>query len=501
MSNGQYEQNLPEARILMNSMRAMGYSFESALADVIDNSIAACADVIKILLPSSSAEKQVFIFDNGSGMDYAELFEAMRYGSNIKSRKEQDLGRFGLGLKSASLSQCRKLTVISKKNNTITGMQWDIDYIEEKNDWLVKILTSDEINSSPCIELFNAIEHGTLLIWDNFDTLDLSRGSVYSCIERKISSLDKYLSLIFHRFMSGSEGKKISFYINQKKLSPLDPFLTGHPKTTKNEPIAIPIYDSKGVERMIDAQAFILPHHSDLSPDDQTLLGGYESMKTQQGFYIYRNRRLIIWGSWFGMPKEELSKYARIKVDIPNTLDDIWQIDIKKQHAAIPSSIQASLRRAIEKAKGQSKKKNIHRGSKKADEVKLWYPVNNRGKFEFRINRESSIFHLLSGLDEKSRQTVDLLLDEIENMLPYIDIYNGMAQGNIDTPSDAVDENRLFEIEELALMIWNIHENAGETDVDVILDKIFSTEPFCDYKNHLYDKIKSIKTYGDIKNA
>ena len=215
MSHDKYEQNLPEARILMNSMRAMGYSFESALADVIDNSIAADADTIKILLPSSSAEKQVCIFDNGSGMDYAELFEAIRYGSNIKNRKEQDLGRFGLGLKSASLSQCRKLTVISKKNNSMTGMQWDIDYIEKENDWLVKILTSDEINCAPRIELLNTVEHGTLLIWDNFDTFDLSRGSVYSCIERKISSLDNYLSLIFHRFMSGSEGKKISFYIER----------------------------------------------------------------------------------------------------------------------------------------------------------------------------------------------------------------------------------------------------------------------------------------------
>ena len=126
------KRNLPEANILMNSMRAMGYTFESAVADVIDNSICAGAQNIKILMPLSPLEKDVCIFDDGSGMSPAELMEAMKYGSNVPDRKSNDLGRFGLGLKSASLSQCRKLTVVSKKDNIVSALQWDLDFVEKK---------------------------------------------------------------------------------------------------------------------------------------------------------------------------------------------------------------------------------------------------------------------------------------------------------------------------------------------------------------------------------
>jgi hypothetical protein len=495
-----YIQNLPEADILMNSMRSMGYSFESAVADVIDNSIAAEADTIRILMPQNDSEDKVFIFDNGSGMDREELIEAMRYGSNIRSRNEHDLGRFGLGLKSASLSQCRRLTVISMKNETMTGMQWDIDFVLAKKDWLLRILSPDEIVNFPRVELFEEIRHGTLVIWEGFDTLDSSRFSIGRCLNDKIIALDAHLSLIFHRFMDSPSESKIDFYINQKKLSPLDPFLSKHKKTKCGDDIIVDIPDSGRVIRRVEAKPFILPHYSDLTEEDRKLLGGIERMKTEQGFYVYRNRRLIVWGSWFGMrPTEELSKYARIKVDIPNTLDDVWQIDIRKQRAVIPGPVRARLTKAVEKSIETSIKQNKFRGSgKKLEKAKLWYAVNNRGKYEFRINRDALIFHLLQNLDDRSRHAVELVLDEIEKLLPYNDIYITMAEGC--GPADRkpsvndVDEERLTEVEALALMLWNILESSGKTDPDDILETIFSSEPFIDYRDCLSEKIKKIKT-------
>lgn len=482
------KRNLPEANILMNSMRAMGYTFESAVADVIDNSICAGAQNIKILMPLSPLEKDVCIFDDGSGMSPAELMEAMKYGSNVPDRKSNDLGRFGLGLKSASLSQCRKLTVVSKKDNIVSALQWDLDFVEKKKDWVVKELSEAEIQSLPHIDHIADIKHGTGVIWSDFDTLDTTRGSIYTCLNKQIQPLCTHLSLIFHRFLQGEETEKINIFINFHELVPLDPFLHRHKKTRINKEISIPVIDSNGQEQMIRAQTFNLPHLHDLSPEDQKLLGGIESMKTQQGFYVYRGLRLIIWGSWFGMPREEIFKYARVKVDIPNTLDDIWHIDIKKQNATIPRKIRDRLKNAVLEVTQQSQKKITYRGSKAPMEKRLWFPVNNRGISEFRINRDSSLFGLLSGADEKSRKYFDLILDEIEKSIPYNDIYNEMAQhGN--SPADLpMDEDRLASIECLVQMLLKSEMEAGATDRKVVLEKIFSDEPFRSFPE-LYEKL------------
>lgn len=494
------KKNTPEANILMNSMRAMGYTFESAIADVIDNSICAYATIVKVFIPSSRKEKCICIFDNGKGMDENELLEAMKYGSNIGERQTHDLGRFGLGLKSASLSQCRLLTVVSKKNSIVSALQWDLDYVEEKKDWLVKVLSMEEIQTYPYIDNLLKIEHGTCVYWENFDTIDTSKESEFTCLARKMPSLEKHLSLVFHRFMDATEGTPVSFYINFNKIAPLDPFLSNHKKTTKNEIIDIPIRDSRGIERLVTAQAFILPHICDLSPKDKDLLGGVDTMKTQQGFYVYRNRRLIIGGSWFGMPKDELNKYARIKVDIPNTLDDIWHIDIKKQHATIPSLVKDRLKKAIEKAQGQSEKKSSFRGTKKKNDVRLWYPTDNRGVPVFRINRSASIFELLKGVDEKSHQLFDTVLDEIEKMIPYNDIYLAVAHGSIITKKDQqLSNERLSELESEAVLIANQLYCQGVIDKEEIFKIIFSTEPFCDHKAEILARLNN--TEEDPQNA
>ena len=120
-------------------MRSMGYNFESAVADVVDNSISAGCSNVRICFPSDPLNIFVGILDNGKGLSREDLFKAMRYGSesSLSVRNLDDLGRFGLGLKSASLSQCKKLTVVSKQGDSISAFCWDFDYIAEKKDWLV----------------------------------------------------------------------------------------------------------------------------------------------------------------------------------------------------------------------------------------------------------------------------------------------------------------------------------------------------------------------------
>ena len=334
MPKPHYEKNIPAADTLMKSMRSMGYSFESAIADIIDNSISAKAHNIHILFPVDPLKDvAVGIWDDGLGMTSDELFEAMRYGSSSAEaeREATDLGRFGLGLKSASLSQCRILTVVSKKDNNVSAYSWDFNYIMESREWYVRKLSQSEIKELPYSHTLREMEHGTLVLWQDFDVISKScDGQIFDRLMELKNSVDEYIGLIFHRYISSSNPKeKISILINNHKVKALDPFLESHTKVTTKKERTIAVNDSNGIEQLIRVKLYVLPFISDLTDKDKKLIGGVENLRTKQGFYIYRNKRLIIWGTWFNMkPKGELTKNARVRVDIPNTLDDLSLIHI-----------------------------------------------------------------------------------------------------------------------------------------------------------------------------
>lgn len=158
--------HIPQADMLMGSMRSMGYSFETALADVIDNSISADAKSIKVLFPNSPFERAaVSILDDGNGMPKDKLLEAMRYGSTSSEdvRAINDLGRFGLGLKSASLSQCRMLTAVSYWDGKVAAYRWDYNYILQTKAWYVLSLTQAEIAELPYFDQLKVQKRGTYM--------------------------------------------------------------------------------------------------------------------------------------------------------------------------------------------------------------------------------------------------------------------------------------------------------------------------------------------------
>ena len=137
----QVRETPPFAPVLMESTRAIGYSLEAAIADIIDNSVAAKAGKVQLsFFPVGDA--YVSILDNGTGMDDAQMNIAMQYGSKspTETRDSSDLGRYGLGLKTASLSQCRVLTVISKQGDQVIGRRWDLDYVIKTGAWSLLIL-------------------------------------------------------------------------------------------------------------------------------------------------------------------------------------------------------------------------------------------------------------------------------------------------------------------------------------------------------------------------
>lgn len=477
-----YKENQPTADVLMTSMRSMGYSFESAIADIIDNSIAKQATRIDLKFPLNPAEEPyVAICDNGTGMTSQSLYNAMKYGSETEcdERDVNDLGRFGLGLKSASLSQCRKLTVISKKDGIISAYDWNLDHVIKEKSWKVAEYSQEEIQSIKFSNYLDEIEHGTVVLWEIFDIIEKSSGQIYAELSKLQQSTAEYISLIFHRYLN-RERNRVEIYSNNYRILGLDPFLESHPKTDPRRKIVLPIKDSKGIERMVCVQPFVLPFQKDLSAEDKKLSGGIENYRSKQGFYVYRNERLIIWGTWFGRHRDELTKYARIKVDIPNTLDDIWQIDIKKQTAKIPSIIKQQLTKAVDEAMDLAVKKQKHRGRiEKVDEDVdyIWDRIQCRDNvFTYRINRDSKVFDLIKNkVTDDIWNQIDMVFEEIENTVPYQQIYIDKSQNKV---QEELSEERLAEIKSKAEMLLKIALSFENTTKEDAIEELLKSEPF-----------------------
>lgn len=486
---GKYIENTPEAGSLMGSMRSIGYSFETAIADIMDNSISADCQTIHLFFPTDAMDCFVSILDDGYGMSKETLFKAMRYGSSAceDDRTEKDMGRFGLGMKSASLSQCRILTAVTKHKNKLSAYRWDYNVIQGQTKWLLEELTSAEIKQVPHIDDLANQKQGTLVVWQDFDVISkASNGLVYSTLREYMGKMENYVGLIFHRFISSpNKEDKITIFVNKNKVEALDPFLEKHSKTNRRKEIDLTIPDKDGIERHIVVQPFILPFVKDLTDKDIRKLGGVENMRVKQGFYIYRNKRLIIWGTWYGMQRSELTKNARIRVDIPNTLDDIWSIDIKKQNATIPTMIQRRLKRAVEDAMNISVRQQTHRGRKENVDESINYVWNrmegrDENHYFYEINRETELFKFVkSKMSDEIYSYVEMLIDEIEKGVPFQQMYIDSANNSIETD---LSKERELELLQKAIILVDNYIPLG-LDAKTIIDTIvLADESFCTHK-------------------
>ena len=349
-------QQPPQAHSLISATRHIGYSLEAAVADLVDNSIAADAKTVDVDF-EDSLNSYIAIIDDGEGMTADELTSAMQYGSAdpAQARSEKDLGRYGLGLKTASMSQCRVMTVISKKNGEIAARRWDLDYIAKHKDvvWPLIILEKDEWKDLPGVEVLKNRKSGTVVLWQSIDF-----GGSYDemTFDDEMCKMSEHLALVFHRYIYGEEGiHKIKIRINGNALKPKDPFLQyvengkqGH-QCKATQPLGF------GKSR-ITLQAFTLPHDKELTPEMRDVLGTGKALRRTQGFYIYRNKRLITYGHWFGLKAQgEFFKLARVKVDIPNSVDMKWSLDVKKSIAIPPKQIVAHLRAYVDSVVKQSR--------------------------------------------------------------------------------------------------------------------------------------------------
>lgn len=483
---------LPYAPILVESTRSKGYSFETALADIIDNSIGKNAHEIHIRFDSATPQ-YIAIIDDGCGMNIQDLITAMRYGSQSSNeeRDPNDLGRFGLGLKMASLSQCRRLTVVTKQDDKIHAAQWDLDYIIAKGDWVLKCFDESECNSLRFIDELKALKSGTVVIWEEFDRMlnGVNETQKPKVFDEKIEIARNHVSLVFHRY-TGDENpnKRIKICFNNEKIEPIDPFLSYHPAT---QPLVEQTLLVEGSS--IKVKPYILPYSSKLSTKDKKMLGDLSDLRQNQGFYVYRNKRLIIWGTWFRLIKQyELNKLARVRVDIPNSLDSLWEIDIKKSVASLPDIIKKNLVGIVENTVGRSERVYRYRGRKVSDDdlQHVWNPIDNRGCFQYLINRDLPLYKKLEEcLDEEGIHYLDSLIKTVEDAFPYGDVYFRLAKSENAVQTSSLEFEEAYKV--ASDMIKSIKDIGG--DVETFLGTMDKIDFFIKYPE-VVEKVK--EEYG-----
>lgn len=449
----------PQAASLAESLRAFGYELPTALADLVDNSITAGARHVWIDFHWDGENSAISVTDDGAGMTAEALIAAMRPGSQnpLKDRDPKDLGRFGLGLKTASFSQCRRVTVRSQKRPGDAATRcWDLDHIARVNDW--QLLRSGNAAAETHFHRLAKLSHGTTVLWQNLDRLvtgtatDNSKQQNYFL--HRAEGVRQHLGMVFHQLMVGH--KPVALLLNERVIPTWDPFLAGEPATQK-----LAVTRLKLRQSVIEVQPFVLPHQSKISSKkNHEAAAGPRGWNAHQGFYIYRGRRLLVPGDWLGLgwAKEEHYKLARIRIEIPNSLDHDWDIDVTKSRATPPALLRDEIRRIGERTRSIAKLVYSHRGAKltskaEAERVLLWEPIAKHDKTFYRLNRDHTLLkRAMAGAADKPALNALLRLIEETIPFPHITISNSDKPGSLPGPFDHSSDSQIYGIMEQAYL-------------------------------------------------
>ncbi len=465
----------PRPSAIINSLRAIGYSFNTAIADIIDNSIAAGATQVHVSFDIDPP--WVAIVDNGSGMSRDELILAMQHGGAGPNdpRSPEDLGRYGLGLKTASLSQCRRLTVVSSKRGVVSAARWDLAEVERRDNWVLLLPRHDDIRALPGFSELMQFDHGTLVLWEDFDRATAGEANKAAALQKLVLGCEEHLGLVFHRYLAPEIGKGLELTVNRRQVTAADPFMKDNPYTelAGEETQFVDGYK-------VGIKAYILPHISRITHNELERSGGKDRLRDAQGFYIYRNRRLIIGGTWFRLlGRDELTRLARIQIDIPNALDHLWGLDVKKSTAHPPEVIRRILRQIIGVVAQKSVNVFQERRRKKANDptTYIWEHSRVRDAVRYDINRNHPLISgFLDGLAPKQRAAMNRILDTIEYTLPIRQIYVDQASNESIDQGSAQNEDQLRDL--LADLLAGC---ASDSERQQVLEGLRRLEPFSTY--------------------
>lgn len=467
---------IPEAGPMIESFRAIGYSIEAAVADIADNSISAQAKNVWVNFEWKGNDSWLSITDDGYGMNNDELVQAMRPGSKnpLDDRNSRDLGRFGLGLKTASFSQCRMLSVISKKEDFHSVYwTWDLNFVNKTGKWdLLRYLPDNKFEAD-----IEKIKSGTIIVWNDIDRLVKNFHTDNTKSLEKfllvMEQVKKHLAMVFHRYI---ENGKVKIHFQDRIVEPWNPFLSQE-STTQEFP------EESLLNGRVTVKGFVLPHKSKINEELYKNAEGPKGWNEQQGFYVYRNERLILAGDWLGLfRKEEHYKLARLKVDLPNNLDAEWQIDIKKSVARIPLLVRDQLKAYAGQVRNQAVEVYRHKGRNVKQLpgqkfVPLWVDHKRGEKWFYKINREHPLLEKIKeqAVSEPER-AIEMLIRFIEETIPTKAIYikESTEEDGLGKPFEGIDQEP---IRKIIRQMYDKLVSEGNSD-EKAKAIIFNIEPF-----------------------
>ncbi|OEU42603.1 ATP-binding protein [Methanosarcina sp. Ant1] len=479
-----YDLVQPKPGAMIEALRAFGYNLETAIADLIDNSITACSKNVWLNFNWKGKNSTISIKDDGYGMNEEKLVNSMRLGSKnpLEDRDTDDLGRFGFGLKTASFSQCRKLTVGSKDiGSNLSVRCWDLSYVSNSEEWrLLKVDPNSQRNLFSDLE---SMESGTIVLWENIDNLvkgnSTDDNKSHKLFLERIENVEKHLSMTFHKYLEAKNG--LNIWMGNKKIKPWNPFLQYHTATQHLCDENLVLYDGK-----ISVNSFVLPHRSKL--DDQTyeVTGGIRGWNDHQGFYVYRNKRLIVPGDWLGLgfPKDDVHKLARIEVNIPNSMDSDWKIDVKKSVARPPSILRDELKKIARITRERAEQVYWYRGKilqrgGSSDFVFVWKTNLLHGNYFCSINRDHPLIREMLDTSGENSYKVNSILRLIEETVPiqFILLKNSENPDKGRKPFEELDSKKINEV------IKYFMETLLKSGMSVLeaRNKLKSMEPFNEY--------------------
>jgi len=480
-----YEVASPRAACLVESLRAFGYELPTALADIIDNSIYAGANSVWIHFHWAGEQSAITITDDGVGMREDALREAMRPGSRNPNdvRAESDLGRFGLGLKTASFSQCRRVSVRTRQRGCpIVNRCWDLDHIAKVDEW--QLLRETSTIARTLSSTLEELTHGTSVIWENLDRLvggtKLESDKDENHFLTRAEAVRDHLSMVFHRFLEGPRALRL--FINNIPIDPWDPFLSKD-SAMQDSGQHRPIEKLQCRGSLVEIEPYVLPHLSKLGPEAHKRASGPRGWNLHQGFYIYRNRRLLVSGDWLGIRgwrPEEHYKLARIRVDLPNSLDQEWGIDVTKSKATPPAELRDDLQRIGARTRLLAKQVYSHRGAKLNPIIHekrefLWEQTALHNQVFYRINRKHALVKaVLDSADNKRKLNALLRLIEETIPIPLITI----------TDREKPDQT------------LGAFENAKDDDVSKVMQETYEALVASGYKEReAYDRLGGMEPF------
>jgi hypothetical protein len=477
----------PRAMAMLESLRGLGYSTGAALADIIDNSVSAGAVEVRLDFAWDGPRSRIAVLDDGRGMSDDELESAMRLGDRnpLDARSANDLGRFGMGLKTASFSQCRRLTVAAVKDGVASCLRWDLDELaaDPEGGWL--LFEGPAQGSEPFIEALKGRQAGTLVLWEEMDRV-VTAGYTSDDFHDLIDLVERHLAMVFHRLLQGPRAR-LRLFINGRAVDAWDPFMTGHPA----KPWASPPTNHPTPYGTVTVQAHVLPHRDKLTPAEFEENAGPAGWTAQQGFYVYRNERLLVAGGWLGLGnsrawnREEAHRLARIRLDIPNTADAEWKIDVRKSTARPPVSIRPWLTLLAENTRERARRVFAFRGAPAPAKGNVpieqaWRVDRVNGGVRYRIEQSHPSVAAVMESAGSLAPLVKSMLRVIEETVPVQRIWLDTAE-NKETPRTGFDGEPNAAVIEVARVLFDDLVERKGLSVEEARKSMSRTEPFQKY--------------------